>query len=290
MSANSVNEATQLQPPKPANRVWVILKRILVAIVILIAAIGLVLNAAGLVGIWVVRGPVRDTVTALSTALNSKLGAVDQALARVGARADQGRQALARINDAASKLGDRIEEGSPALNALAGTVRDDLAPKIADTRAQASAFHDGVVAVNATLETLNRSTFITVPTLTDELSAFSERVETAQSDAQELRAAIAEARAGASANLVAAVTARTIAIDNVLAQIQAAMAKQQATLAQRQQQVTDLSDTLLRAINLLVVLLTVLFLVFAAGQVLLIYICWQYIRAGRFPSLRVARG
>jgi hypothetical protein len=34
----------------------------------------------------------------------------------------------------------------------------------------------------------------------------------------------------------------------------------------------------------------VLFLVLAAGQVLLIYACWQYVRRGRFPSLRVVRG
>ena len=283
-------EATSVQAPKSANRVWAIFKRILAAIVILIAAIGLLLSAAGVVGIWVTRGLARDTVTALSTALNSKLEAVDQALARVSAGADQGRQALARVNNAASKLGDRIEEGSPALNALASAVRDDLAPKVADVRAQAAPLRDGVVAVNAALETLNRLPFIDVPTLTDELSAVSERVEAAQSDAQELRTAIAEARAGASANLVAAVTARTIKIDNGLAQIQATLTRHQTSLAQRQQQVTDLSNTLLRTINLVVVLLTVLFLVFAAGQVLLIYVCWQYVRTGRFPALRVARG
>jgi len=285
-----MNKATQLQAPRAASRVWVALKRILAVIVILIATIGFVLSAAGLVGAWVTRGPARDTVTALSTLLNSKLGMVDQALARVSARADQGRQALARVNNAASKLGDRIEEGSPALTALAGAVRDDLAPKIADARTQAVALRDGVVSVNATLETLNRIPFISVPTLTDELSAASERVEAAQGDAQELRAAIAEARAAASANLIATVTARTIRIDNALAQIQATMAGHQATVAQKQQQVTDLSNTLLRAIDVLVVSLTVLFLVLAAGQGLLIYICWQYVRTGRFPSLRVAPG
>jgi hypothetical protein len=283
-------EATSVQAPKSANRVWAILKRILVAIAILIAAIGLVLSVAGLVGLWGARGLANNAVTALSTALNSKLGAVDQALARVNAGADQGRQALARVNNAASKLGDRIEQGSPALNALAGAVHDDLGPKVADTRAQAATLRDGVVAVNATLETLNRLPFIDLPTLTDELSAVSERVQAAQNDAQDLRAAIAEARAGASANFVAAVTAQTIKIDNGLAQIQATVARQQATLAQRQQQVTDLSNTLLSAINLIVILLTVLFLVFVAGQVLLIYVCWQYVRTGRFPSLRVARG
>jgi hypothetical protein len=51
--------------------------------------------------------------------------------------------------------------------------------------------------------------------------------------------------------------------------------------------VTDLSHKILRAINLIVLLLTGLLLVVAAGQVLLIYVCWQYVRRGRFPSLRV---
>jgi septal ring factor EnvC (AmiA/AmiB activator) len=285
-----MSEATQLQAPKTASRVWIVLKRILAAIVILIAVLGLALSVSGLVGVWVVRGPVHDAITGLSTFVNNNLDKVDQALARVNERVDQSRQALARVNTAASKLGDRIEEGSPALTALADSIRDDLAPKIADARAQAGELRDGVVSVNAALETLNRLPFISLPTLTDELSAASERFDAAQSDVQELRASIAEARAAASANLVAAVTARTIKIDNALAQIQTTTASNQATLAQKQQHVTELSDTLLRAINLLVLSLTALFLVFAAGQVLLIYVCWQYIRAGRFPSLRVARG
>jgi hypothetical protein len=215
---------------------------------------------------------------------------VDQALGRVNARADQGRQSLARVNDAASRLGDRIEEGSPLLAALVGAVRDDLAPKIADARAQAAELRNGVVAVNGALEALNRFPGIAVPTLTDELSAASERIEAAQSDVQDLRAEIAEARVAASANLVAAVTARTTRIDNGLAQIQATAAKHQATLTQKQQQVTDLADMLQRVINLLALVLTVLLLALAAGQVLLIYLCWQYVRTGRFPSLRVARG
>jgi hypothetical protein len=59
------------------------------------------------------------------------------------------------------------------------------------------------------------------------------------------------------------VTARTIKIDNVLAQMKSAVVKYQATVAQKQQQVTDLSHTMLRAINLLVLSLTALFLVVA---------------------------
>ena len=64
--------------------------------------------------------------------------------------------------------------------------------------------------------------------------------------------------------------------------------KYQAAVAQKRQQVTDLSHTVLRAINLLVLSLTALFLLVAAGQMLLIYLFWQYVRRGRLPLLRVA--
>jgi hypothetical protein len=154
-------------------------------------------------------------------------------------------------------------------------------------RAQALVLRDAVVSVSAALETLNSLGFITVPTLSNELGAVSERVNTAQSDVQELRIAIDQARTAVSVNLVAAVTARTIKIDNVMAQIKSTTVKYQAMVAQKREQVTDLSRRLLRVINLLVLSLTGLFLVVAAGQVLLIYIFWQYVRRGRFPSLRV---
>lgn len=284
-----MNEAAQLQAPASEHDFWDIVRRTLAAIVILVALMALAMSAAGLIGIWVARAPARSAMTSVAMTLNNTLARVDQALASVGASAERGRQAVARVDAAANALGDRIEAGSPALAALAGAVRDDLAPKIDDARASAATLRDGVVAVNTALETLNRLPFVSVPTLTDELSALSDRVEAAQNDAQDLRAAVAEARSDASARFVGTVTAGTSKIDAGLAQISATAATHQGAVAQRQQQVADLADTLLLAINLLVVLLSVLFLLFAAGQVLLIYVCWQYVRAGRFPSLRATR-
>jgi len=265
-----MNELTPHPSPNAANYVWVVLKRTLAVIVILIATIAFVANAAGLIGAWIVRQPARDTVTALSTFVNDKLGMIDQALARVSARAGEGRQALARVNDAASRLGEQVDGGSPLITALTRTVRDELAPRIDEIRSQATALHDGVVSANAALETLDSLGFIAVPTFGDELIAVSERVDAARSDVQDLRMAIDEVRTGASANLVAAVTARTTKIDNVLAQIKSTAIEYQTVVAEKRKQVMGLSHRLLRFMNLLVLSLTALFVVVAAGQVLLI--------------------
>jgi len=282
-----MNEPEQLPSQKGGSDVWIVFKRTLGVVVILIATVCFVANAAGLVGVWIARRPACDTVTALSTLVNRKLGNLDQALAQVGARADDGRRALARINDAANKLGDRLEEGKPLSTGLVNAVENDLAPKITKARAQAVALHDAAVSVNATLETLDSLGFIKVPTFGEELNAVSERVGDVQSDVQELRATIDEARTAGSANLAAAITARTNKIDNALTQIKSAAVKYQATVVQKQQRVTNLSNTLLRLINLLVLSLTTLFLVVAVGQILLVYVCWQYVRRGKFPLLRV---
>jgi hypothetical protein len=107
-----MDEATQFQAPKAASCVWVVFERILGGVVILIATIGFFASGAGLIGIWVVRQPARETVTVLSRFVSGKLGLVDQALVRVGMRADDGRQALAHVNSVASKLSDRLEESS----------------------------------------------------------------------------------------------------------------------------------------------------------------------------------
>jgi len=212
---------------------------------------------------------------------------IDQTLGRVSARADEGSQAVVRLNDTAIKLGDRLDERSPMVTALTGAVGDNLAPTIAEMRVQASALHDAGVAVNTALQTLDRLGFMNVPTFSDELSDVSKRIDAVQSDVQELHATIDEARTGASANLVIAVTTRTTKIDNVMERIKSTAVKYQATVAQKQQQVTDLSQRVLCAVNLLVISLTALFLVVAAGQVLLIYVCWQYFRRDRLPSVRV---
>jgi hypothetical protein len=137
------------------------------------------------------------------------------------------------------------------------------------------------------LETLDSLAFIAIPTFGDELSAVSERVDAVQGDVQELRLAIDEARTGISANIVAAATARTTKIDNVLAQIKSTVLKYQTAVAQKRLQVNDVSHRVLRGSNLLVLAMNALFLVVAAGQMLLIYICWQYVRRGRLPLLRV---
>jgi membrane-associated HD superfamily phosphohydrolase len=137
------------------------------------------------------------------------------------------------------------------------------------------------------LVTLNRLPGIAVPTLTDQLSAVSQRAQEAQAAVQDFRTTLADLKAGVVTNVVEAITTRTAKIDAALARIQAIVNKYQAAVTRAQERVTSTSNNILLLIDLSAVSLTILLLIFAVGMVLLIYVCWQYVRTGRFPSLRV---
>ena len=282
-----MSEAVSSKKSKAGRRWLNIATRILVALIIFIAAIGFILSLAGIVGIWSAYAPARSAVTDVAATATHALGIVDNGLGRVNNLVQDARQSLTRVNDAAAKLGNRIQANSPAVSALSRLVDTDLAPRIENARTTAFAIHDAVVSFNGTLAVLNRLPGVTVPTLTGALSAVSDRAQEAQTTMQDLRTTVADVKAGTVTKAEEAVTNLTSRIDAPLARIQATVSKYQATVAQAQARVVSTRDTILTLIVVSAVSLTNILLAFAAGQVLLIYLCWLYVRTGRFPSVRI---
>jgi hypothetical protein len=284
-----MSEAISSNPSKAGRRWLHLATRILVAVIIFIAAVGFMVNVAGLVGVWVVRAPARSDVADVAATMTRALGIVDNGLARVNTQVQDARQTLTQVNDAVAKLGERIQASSPLVTGLSQRVDNDLAPRLENVRTTASGIHDAVVTVNSTLMALNRIPGLTVPALSNELGAVSEHAQVAQAAVQDLRATLAEMKAGLVTKAEAAVTQLTARIDAALARMQAIVNKYQATVTHTQARITSTSNTLLLLIDVLVVSLTLLFAIFAAGLVLLLYVCWQYVRTGHFPSLRIVR-
>ena len=282
-----MSEAVASKQSKAGRRWLHLATRILVAIVMFIAVLGFILNLAGIVGIWLAFAPARSNVTDVAGTMTHTLETVDNGLGRVTGQMQDARQSLARVNDAAAQLGNHVQANSPAVSTLSQLVDNDLAPRIENARATASTIHDAVVAVNSTLVALNRLPGVSVPSLNNELGAVSERAQEAQTAAQDLRTTVADVKAGIVTNAQEAVTNLTTRIDAALAKIQATVNKYQATVTHTHARVVSTRDTALLLIVLSAVSLTIILAAFAAGQLLLIYLCWRYVRTGRFPSLRV---
>ncbi len=274
--------------PATTSRRWLdIIGRIVVAVIMVLAVLGLIVNVAVLVGVWTAYGPARSAVTDVSTTLTQALQVADKGLTRVNGSVQNARQSLTQVNDEATQLGDRAQTSSPLITTLSKRVDNELAPRIENARTTAVSIHDAVVKVNSALVALNRFPDVTVPSLSNELGSVSDRAQEAQVAAQDLRVTLANIKAGLVTKAESAVKQVTSRIDVPLARIQALVNTYQAKATQAQERVSSTTNTILMLLLVTAVSLTLLLIIFSAGLVLLIYVCWLYVRYGHFPSLRV---
>jgi hypothetical protein len=282
-----MSEDVSSKPSKAGIRWLNIVGRILVTLLMLLAVLGFISSVAGIAGVWVARSYARSAVIDVTSVTTKTLTVVNNGLGRVNTQVQDARQKLTQVNDAAANLGNRIQANSPLVDKFNQLVNNNLAPSLAKVSTTASAVHDAVVSLNSKLEVLNRLPNIQIPTLTSQLSAVSDRAQEAQAAVQDMRTSLTDVKAGLVTTVVAAVTQRTARIDTALARIQDTVNTYQATVTRTQQRVTAISNNILLGIDVGIVSLTLLFLIFAVGLVLFLWVCWQFVRTGHFPSLRV---
>jgi len=283
-----MSEAVSSKPSKAGIHWLNIVGRILVALLMLLAVLGFISSVAGIAGVWVARSYARSAVIDVTSVTTKTLTAVNNGLGRVNTQVQDARQKLTQVNDAAANLGNRIEANSPLVDKFNQLVNTNLAPSLEKVSTTAATVHDAVVSLNSKLEVLNRLPNIQVPTLTSQLSAISDRAQEAQAAVQDMRTSLTDVKAGLVTTVVAAVTQRTARIDTALARIQDTVNTYQATVTRTQDRVTSISNNILLLLDVGVVSLTLLFFIFAVGLVLFLWVCWQFVRTGHFPSLRVA--
>ena len=127
----------------------------------LLAVFRFIVSVAGIGGVWIARSYARSAVIDVTTVTTKTLVVVNNGLGRVNTAVQDARQKLTQVNDAAAKLGNRIEASSPLVNKFNQLVNNDLAPRIENVSTTAFAIHDAVVTLNSKLEVLNRLPNIT---------------------------------------------------------------------------------------------------------------------------------
>jgi uncharacterized membrane protein len=285
--SEAISSKPSTKPAKAGKRWLDITKRVLVGVIMVLAVLGLIVNVAALVGIWTAYGPARNAVIDVSSTMTQALQVADKGLARVNGYAQDARQTLTQVNNEATQLGDRAQTSSPLITTLSKRVDNELAPRLENARTTAVAIHDAVVKVNSVLVALDRFPGIAVPMLSTQLGSVSDRAQEAQAAAQDLRVTLANIKAGVVTKAESAVMQVTSRIDAPLTRIQGLVNTYQAKVTQAQDRVTSTTNTIFTLLLVTAVSLTLLLIIFAAGLVLLIYVCWQYVRTGRFPSIRI---
>jgi hypothetical protein len=215
-------------PPKTGHRWLDIIKRILVGVVMVLAVLGLIVDGSGLVGVWAAYGPARDSVITVSNTLTQALQVADKGLTRANGYVQTARQTLTQVNTEAVQLGDRVQTSSPLITAISQRVDTKLAPVLEQAQTTAANIHDATLKVNGALVALNRFPGVSVPTLSPQLSAVSDRAQESVSTMQDLRVTLANIKAGAVTKAETAVMQITARIDVPLARIQSLVNTYQA--------------------------------------------------------------
>jgi len=246
-----------------------IAKKTAAVVVMVLSAVTLLLALGGVIVTWVVAPPIKRDVVVLLTNLEKPLTVAENALSAVNARTAQARSGVAVVDDTINQLRQKVIDTNLALELVQATLGKKVGPGVVAALDTASYVAESVVAVNSTLETLNRIPGVSVPTLTPQLTTIRSRTSEAMTAVQELQAQIQEFKSGLVGDAVGAVTTRTAKIDGILSEIQSSAEGYEDEVAQVRAKVVGLQSSIPRTITIAAILMTVLFLVGAAGQVAL---------------------
>ena len=246
------------------------LRRLAAIVIIILSILGLILCVGSIIGTWVADSALINATTRMLTLAVVPLNAADQAATAVTNGITSIRDGIASINQSVTQAGDKLNQSTPVLDFVSSTVGEQLSPMIDDVREKATTLHDTVIGVNNTLEAINSIPGVNVPTFSSQIQAIGDRLTAARTAIQELRAYLANLKASAIDASVTAVTSRTAKIDDALASVQTDIANFQAQVNNILAQITTLRNYVPIWLNIAAIIVTLVVLWFAFGQLRLI--------------------
>jgi hypothetical protein len=256
------------------------LKRVLAVVGIVLSILVLVVSLAGIVISWTAGGALKDVSDKILTGVERGLDVTDDALNRVDDRLSGARANINTVEEAVTQVGEDIEETNFALLLIEETVGEELLPKIESAQETLNTIRASVVAFNNTLEAANEIPFVSVPTLTDELDAASERAAESKSAVDEMKTALKVAKSGTVDGAVGAITQRTSKIDSAMEELQGDVADYQANITVVRDDVSSLKSRIRLWIDVVTIIVSVGCVWVAISQVAMLGLGGSYLRNG----------
>ncbi len=175
--------------------------RILAWILIVISVLGILVCSLGIAGSWVINNSLTQGVLGLVSRAETALSRVENTLTLADAQLKDASSAVATVQEATAKLGDRIEKNSPVLDRLSQILQDRLGPTVNKVRDAFIQIEERVQAVNNAIEALNALPGIQLSTLDLQLDGPKEQLGLVVDSVQQLQQNIADFRAGIVQNM-----------------------------------------------------------------------------------------
>jgi methyl-accepting chemotaxis protein len=172
------------------------LTRILAWIVIVISVLGILVCSLGIAGSWMVNDSLTQEVLGLLSRAQTALSRVEDTLTLADAQLKDASSAVATVQEATAKLGDRIEKNSPVLDRISQILKDELGPSVNKIQDAFLRLEERVQAVNNAIEAVNALPGIQFSTIDLQLEAPRDRLGLVADAVQQLQQSVADFRAG----------------------------------------------------------------------------------------------
>jgi hypothetical protein len=242
-----------------------LLRRFGGVMVLLLSAVGIICCASGIIGVWMFYQSVSDKLQMISARLDVGLQRVSTANQNVRRAIERARADVATVSKESADVGGGGEKGRRASRALRTVIQQQAAPNIDDLGGRLATLSDTAVAVSSLLE--NFQELPTGPRVRVKPDLLKRRADEAQQLSASLRrleAALGDGEKGTSSREVAATTSE---VDHVLEKCQVAVDSWQSDLDAACEDLARVKAQMVSWLMYVAVVMTVLFVWVAAGQI-----------------------
>jgi len=254
--------------------------RILAWILIIISVFGILVCALGIAGSWMINNSLTQEILGLLSRADTALARVENTLTLADAQLKDASSAIATVQEAAAKLGDRIEKNSPVLDRISQILQDELGPTVNKGRDAFLQIEERIQVVNNAIETVNALPGIQLSTLDLQLEGPREKVALVADSVQQLQQSVADFRAG----IVQSLAPFMEKLDRIAGFLSGLDEDVNTYLKQVNNLQTALSNTqanIPSIIHRITLMITFLFLWIILAQLALVLVARAYLKTGR---------
>lgn len=247
-------------------------RKIGASLLLIVAGLGLLLCLVGGIGVWVANTPVTDTLTSTLSAASGYLQLGGSTAALASDQVEAVRQQLQEVQSTVASMPP--EARADVASQAAEKVTSQVMPAVKLVRKTIAAVSAAAVALNKSLESANRIPGVNVPTFTDQLQTADQTLDEIGSELTTAAAQLADVSVDGSkiATLLTATSDKLTAIQALLDRWTQQIAQADQALAAAEAAAPPLIDWASVALSLL-------FLLFGAGQLCLMAMAMQQLRA-----------
>lgn len=233
-------------------------KRVLAVIVIIISAVFLLVNIAGLVGVWwgqrTAVGVVADVVQITDTIFQRTQVRVDQ----LNTRVVEAQQGVQKLDSVIRTTGEKVTDTNLALATINALTEQDVTPAVERLQTASDNFNETLDDLDRTLRMLDRLSVgpSRMGDTVDKLRGVLASIRDLQQDLRDMRQALQEKKADTVAQIVQRLTAPVQRVDNRLTTVQGRLNTVSADITQGRARLVAIQSEINTALLLLALGLT----------------------------------